>query len=200
MPDLRMSGRTLRIPANEYPAVLVFYKMNIPGILLGLPDDIDTSNTWTFLAIDDEARRTTHLAKYPDNLAVKFQHVPQDFGRLLLKIGFCQALTTVDPGDFEPICLPYILGQKQNVSYLVGNAAGQHVPQPFGYNLGTEFLGNLNELLVVANVRLYANTFAPGYQVVVGRVKGAELAAKILSKVEARDGLEVQPLTGNSVS
>ena len=105
----------------EYPAGFVFYKMCQAGLLQGLPEDVDVSSKWQLAVIDDDKRRKLFLARYPKRkLTLSFRHVPHDFGRLLAKIGYGQVLTQLDPGDFRPICIPYILGQKDNVSHVVG--------------------------------------------------------------------------------
>ena len=110
-PDGRVTGPA--IPADRYPAGFVFYKMDEAGYLQGLPEDRDTSGEWTLAMIDDDGRRERFLADNPDRqLALTFRHVPDAFGRLLAKIGYGQILTGLDPSDFDPICLPYVLGHK----------------------------------------------------------------------------------------
>jgi hypothetical protein len=111
----------LSIPADEYPAGLVFPKMGSAGLLQGFPETVDLSGAWQFVVIADDERRRKFFEQHPGRkLSLWFRHVPDAFGRLLPKIGYCQILTTLDPGDFRPICLPYITGAKSNVSYVVG--------------------------------------------------------------------------------
>ena len=131
MPDSSGRGRGLTIPAEEFPAGFVFYNMCQAGILQGLAPDVDVSGTWKLMVIDDDQRRTEYQKKHPSlPLTLRFQHVPKDFGRLLAKVGYGHMLTQLDPGDFRPLCVPYILGQESNVSHLVGGTFDDQVPQP----------------------------------------------------------------------
>ena len=175
----------LDIPADEFPAGFVFYKMCQAGLLQGLPADVDVSNSWQLVVIDDDKRRESFLEKHPTKkLSLSFRHVPHDFGRLLAKVGYGQVLTQLDLGDFRPICIPYILGYKANVSYVVGGTFKEQVPDRYnGYSLMTVGFGDADRLMLVALVRLLANTFAPAYHVVVGYVTGAERVQRIMQKL-----------------
>jgi HNH endonuclease len=69
MSDVDDPNRTLSIPAQEYPAGLVFYKMGKAGLLRGLPETVDISNAWQLVVVDDDKRRNAFLDKYPGKLA-----------------------------------------------------------------------------------------------------------------------------------
>lgn len=186
--DAQDPTRKLKVPANEYPAGLVFYKMDRAGLLQGLPEPVDVSGLWQFSVVNDDVRREAFLKKYSEQLTIKFRHVPQELGRLLAKIGYCQILTSLDLEDFRPICLPYILGQKQNVSYVVGGSLEDGKPDPEnGYSLTTVGFGSTSLIMLVALVRLYANTHAPAYHVVVGDVAGPENVKRVLNKLGVAD-------------
>lgn len=186
MPDTSSRGRSLAIPVSEYPAVFVFYKMSKAGLLQGLPEDVDLSGAWQLVIIDDDKRREEFLTKYPGKKPIlKFRNVPHDFGRLLAKIGYGHILTQIDPTDFNPICVPYILGQKTNVSYVVGGTFDEQAPVPdTGYLLETAGFGNADRILLVALVRLLANTHSPAYHVVVGEVVGADRVERVMRQLE----------------
>jgi len=180
-------GKGLAIPAAEYPAGFVFYKMAQAGLLQGLPSDVDVSGRWKMVVIDDDERRRRFLGKHPaKKLTLHFRHVPQEFGRLLAKIGYGQVLTQLDPWEFRQICVPYILGQKSNVSHIVGGTHDDQAPEPDnGYSLGTTGFGTTEKIILVALVRLLANTHAPAYHVVVGDVTGADRVRNVLKKTGA---------------
>ena len=151
--------------------------MSRAALLEGLPETLDLSPFWEMVIIDDDKRRETFHQQNPGKLVLQFRHVPNEFGRLLVKIGHCQVLTSLDPSDFRPVCLPYILGSKTNVSYVVGGSMEEQTPEPeFGYTLKTVSFGTPERLMLVALVRLYANTHAPAYHVVVGDVSGHDNA------------------------
>lgn len=188
--DRKNSSKTLKFPVGEYPAGFVFYKMTKAGFLLDLPDDVDLTVHWQMSVIDDSGRREKFLEKHPDNLLLKFRHVPYDFGRMLAKIGYGQILTSLDPGDFRPICLPYILGTETNVSFVVGGSMDDQAPMDVGYSLGMAGFGSLQRLILVATIRLYANTASPVYHVVVGDVEGEENVRRVMQKLELKEGAD----------
>ena len=173
------------IPAAEYPAGFVFYKMCQAGLLQGLPTNVDVSGSWQLVVIDDDGRRKRFLTKYPRTaLTLKFRHVPQAFGRLLAKIGYGHVLTQLDPGDFRPICLPYILGRDANISYIVGGTTEEQTPEPgIGYSLRTAGFGGPDRITLMALIRLLANTHAPAYHVVVGDITGRDRVRRTMQKL-----------------
>ena len=175
----------IQIPNAEYPAGFVFYRMNTPGILQGSSTNKDISSLWTMCIVDDEKRKEDFFKKYGSYPTLKFKNVPQDFGRILLKIGYGHLLTFLEPEDFNPICLPYILGKEKNVSYLVGEGRKNIIPDlAIGYSLNAKgYIISKNRLLLIAMIRLYANTHSPEYEVVIGDVIGLEKITEVLKKV-----------------
>ena len=138
LPLPHRTATSLKIPYNEYPAAFIFYKMHPAGYLQGLAEQTDISGAWQLTAITDEFKKNEFLLKYPNQLTIKFRHVPNSFGRLLAKIGYGNALCTLNPTDFNPICVPYILGHKKNISYIVGSNFDCTPPTiGIGYKLST---------------------------------------------------------------
>lgn len=181
VPGAAGRGGKRLIPAGEYPAGFVFYKMGPSGFLRGVPETTDISDSWQMVVIDDSKRRDNFIEKHgpPE---ITFRHVPEAFGRLLAKIAYCQVLTTLDPCDFRPLVLPYITGAKRNLSYIVGSKDG--APEPGdGYRLTTLVGEQAGRVILMAEVRLYANTHAPTYEVLVGDASGAEVTARIRHKL-----------------
>lgn len=164
---------------------MVFYQMHHAGILQGLPDTLDLSRSWKLITIADEEKLKKFEQKYPGKLTAKFRHVPNSFARLIAKIGYGQALCSLDPGDFRPICLPYNLGKKKNASFVVGGRFSIAEPnEGMGYVMGTAGFGNRDRLMIVSNVRLIANNHTPTYHVVVGDVTGRENVETVIGKLE----------------
>ena len=155
MPGRNTSGPGCAVAAEEYPAGFVFYKMCQAGMLQGLPANVDVSGSWQFVVIDDKERRERFLEKYPGrDLVIRFRHAPREFGQLLAKIGYGQVLTQLDPEDFRPLCVPYILGYETNVSYIVGGAfEEQAAERGNGYSLKTAGFGGPDKLLLLALIR-----------------------------------------------
>lgn len=182
--DPDVPTRRFKVPYSEYPAGLVFYQMFRAGILEGMPSDLDISGRWQMKVIMDDAKAKEFEKKYSTKPTIKFKHVPDSFGRLIAKIGYGQILTMLAPEDFFPICLPYILGTKPNVSYVVGGRF--EIEEPVaekGYVLKTMAFGDFNRLVLIAEVRLYANSHTPTYHVVVGDVLGREKILDVMKKL-----------------
>jgi hypothetical protein len=177
-------SRRVKVPYSEYPAAMIFYKMSRAGLLEGMPDSVDLSAAWQFTAIHDDVKAKEFEKRFGVKLTSKFRHVPDSFARLLAKIAYCHTLCVLDPGDFRPICLPYILGEKRNPSYIVGGTFDIAPPEPgLGYALNTFGFAGADRLMLLAEIRLYANLHAPTYHVVVGDIWGAEKIAAALKKI-----------------
>ena len=165
----------LEVTIKDYPALMIFYKMPPAGILCGYPEQVDRSSEWNLIGIVDNTRLHNLHSKYPGRVTAQFRHVPDSFARLLAKIGYCQLLTSLDPSDFNAICLPYILGDKTNVSYIIGGRESTEEPeQGIGYRLNSHRFGTKNKQVLVSEIRLIADSHTPTYHVVVGYVTGEE--------------------------
>lgn len=182
--DPKGIGADLTVSAEHYPAPMAFYRMSTAGILGGTDPTVDLSLKWTIEMIVDEARLKEFEGKHPGRLTSSFTNEPKSFARMLAKIGHSQAMTALDHGDFTPICLPYILGKKSNVSYVVGGGPTNDPPQPeSGYSLRTVQISSNESTLIVVEVRLIANNDTPTYHVVVGKVHGIENMERINKKL-----------------
>ena len=170
--------------------------MDKPGFMQGLAETEDISSKWKLIMVDDEERRENYFKKYGEYPTFNFRHVPHEFARMIAKIGYGQTLTIFHPAEFSHICLPYILGTKSNISFIVGGGEENVKPTPdVGYSLHTECIGSkdLDRLLLIAKVRLYANTHSPEYSVVVGEFIGKEPVADALQKLNEKGISSHQP-------
>jgi HNH endonuclease len=175
---------THKVLSADFPAALVFYKMGTAGILNGIDEELDFSEFWKLFAVGDDVRHESFVKKYGFKPTLRFSHQPQEFGQLLLKIGYGQILTQLERHDFEPLCLPYIFGKRPNVSWLVGSDENSHQPlENLGYSMRTSALLDSNSMLLIAHVKLYANLEMPWYHTVVGRVQGEGKIAEIVKKM-----------------
>ena len=185
-------AKQVKVPYADYPAPMMFYKMGRAGLLEGLPDTVDISNAWQMVAPDD-GRAKAFQQKFGVPLTATVRHMPESFARLLAKIGYCNLLTILDPGDFRPICLPYILGERKNPSHVVGGTFEIAERETVGYRLSTFGFGTPERLMLVAEIRLFANAGTPTYHVVVGDVIENEKIAAMLTK--AKGMITVEPVT-----
>jgi hypothetical protein len=175
--------RRIKVPYAEYPAAMTFYKMGSAGLLEGMPDTVDMSSQWQLVAVTDTAKAKAFEKTFGVPLTAKFRHMPESFARLLAKIGYCHLLCALKPGDFRPICLPYIMGHRNNPSYVVGGTFDIAEPETLGYRLSTFGFGTTERMMLVAEIRLFANAATPTYHVVVGDVFGADNVSTVLKKI-----------------
>lgn len=176
--------RRVKVPYSEYPAAMIYYKMHRCGLLEGLPETVDISSMWQFSAVHDDTKAKGFEKRFGIKLTSKFRHVPESFARLLTKIGYCHLLCFLDLGEFRPVCLPYILGQKKNPSYIVGGTFDASAPIPdLGYVLNTVGFGTANRMMLLAEIRLFANLCTPTYHAVIGDIAGADNIAAALDKL-----------------
>jgi hypothetical protein len=174
----------LTVPYAEYPAPMIFYQMAKAGILQGLSETHDISRHWLLTAIVDQKKLDKFESSNPGRLTAKLRHVPHSFGRMIAKIGYGQALSILDLGDFNPICLPYILGHRENVSFIVGSGRQSETPDVgFGYRLTTAMVGSPERAFIVSEVRLIANNATPRYHVVVGDITGRANVERVFAKL-----------------
>jgi HNH endonuclease len=199
--DLSGNRPDLIIPAERYPAPFAFFRMPIAGLLCGVEPTTDLRSKWTMEMINDATRQKEFLDKYPGRLTASMTIVPKSFGRMLAKIGHCHAMTALDIGDFTPICLPYILGKRSNISYVVGGVPTNEPLQPeLGYSLKAVQASSADRTLIVVEVRLLANNHTPTYHVVVGEVIGRENMKRIDEKLNAiyPSGKNIDYIVGNA--
>jgi hypothetical protein len=177
-------NKRVKVPYSEYPAAMVFYKMGRAGLLEGLPENVDVSSAWQFVAIHDQKKAKGFQEKWGVPLTSRFRHVPESFARLLAKIGYCNLLCALDPGDFRPICLPYILGTKPNPSYVIGGTFEIDEPTPgLGYVLRTAGFIENDRLMLITEIRLFADNSTPTYHAVVGDVRDQGRIDAVLKKI-----------------
>ena len=145
--------------------------------------------------ITDDERQKRFLAKHIGReLGLSFRHVPDDFARMIVKIGYGQVVERLTPWiDFLPFCTPYILGSKTNVSFIVGTNPERQPPTPNeGYVLRTVGVGSFDRFTLLASVRLLSNAHTPTYHVVVGEVVGAGRVQVALRKLGDTEAIPLQ--------
>lgn len=182
--DPKGVGAEILISAEEYPAAMVFYRMPTAGIINCVSPTTNQSKTWVLQAIIDPDRVNEFEKKYPGRLTVKFKNVPESFGRMIAKIAYCQIMTVLDPTDFKHICLPYILGKKSNISYVVGGRnSNDPVNLEIGYSMNIFQMSAPEKTYLGVEMRLLANNDTPSYHVIVGEVTGKENMDRIDTKI-----------------
>jgi hypothetical protein len=164
--------QTFALPVADYPAFLQLPRLVSPGFLTGRP----YADGVSFDGCD-----ILHFGKDPSQVAKELDvrtiqvtdcvDVPA-FARMLAKIGY--AFAVFERGPFplgEVPVLPLILGEVNKGSAWVGSAEYQTEMEKRGapWVLGTYEGTRLDERVVVARVKHFANAGAIGYEVVVRR-------------------------------
>ena len=181
-----------RVLRADLPAAMIFYKMPNAGVLSKIDENFDGSIFWKLYGVSDDCKQLSFKEKYDFEPVLSFSHHPQEFGQLLLKIGYGQILTNQNCEDFDPLCLPYILGQKTNVSWLVGCEDKESIPIPnIGYSMRTSVIGYSDSLLLIAHIKLWAHMDMPWYHAVIGRVTGASNMARVVEKLGKLERIDI---------
>ena len=166
-----------------------FIKMVPPGILQKMGPDTNLIDQWTVYTLNDDERRESFMRKYPHLKPIDYvRYLPYDFGRLIAKIAYGYAITKIDIGDIDAICVPYILGTKTNISYIVGDDTENSYAKFPHLNHQFSIEGDFNEetgrLLIIVKVRLFSNSNVPTYKVVVGQVCGHASATRFIKNAD----------------
>ncbi len=181
--DFYPDAPNIEIPYADLPAIFVFYRPTPAGLLEGLPDYVNIMNSWKLFAVASDERSNKFKEKYGYDAPARFIHTPDSFLRMIAKIGYGQVLTSLSPHEFDPICLPYILGEKTNPSFIVGGDSEIRPPEKdIGYRTSHMAFGTESQLLLVAEVRLLANEHTPTYHVIVGYVEGSSEVQNVREK------------------
>jgi hypothetical protein len=99
------------------------------------------------------------------------------------------------PGIFGPSACPTSWA-RANPSYIVGGTFEVAEPEKVGYRLSIFGFGTPERVMLVAEIRLFANVATPTYHVVAGDVFGGEKVAAIVRM----EGIIVEPVTWPAAS
>jgi 5-methylcytosine-specific restriction endonuclease McrA len=187
--------KKVSIPASEAPAAAIFYKFGPANILLGKPP-FDPTFNWLPVAHADGNELNAAMAKYGWDGRFQWKMVPNEFARMLAKIGYSYAVAELGLGAFEPLCLDIILGNAQNYSYTVGGSF-EVKKEPTTTSDHYIALGITNNpmlpQLVVVQIRLFQQMGSPHHHIVVGRLK-TQSQIDGMAKYLSHQSAEVQPL------
>ncbi len=174
---VKVNGKKLNIPADEYPGLLVTFVFPAPTLLLGMaPTNESFTGRIGISTLPDFGERLNRLrAKYSDQVEFPTYGSSEVVGRLLAKIAHTYAVAELGPDAFRPYLLGIIRGQDAGLMrHLIGSAAGA---EPARGDLHEIEILPANALdtgkLVIVKIRLFSNS--PGvatHYVVAGEMKG----------------------------
>lgn len=168
-----IDGKRRKIPAKDYPGLLISFLFPYPTALMGIAPTFDSfTGRVTLGTLPEYNERLTALrAKYGQQVSFPTFGSAEDVGRLLAKIAHAYAAAEQGPDAFKPYLLGIIRGQDpQLLHHVVGSALD---PSAAGDDLHEIELLAPSELgppnLVVVKIRLFADHVGmPTHYVVVG--------------------------------
>jgi hypothetical protein len=179
------SSREVEVPSTEYPPVMWVYTFGRCGFLLGAPPHLDVS-TWNIRTIHDDAQLSSFIEKYGWDRATRIRFMPNEFRRMIAKIGYSFFVALAGYGEFEPLVLRAITDDGFNISYLVGQNPEWEEPVLQGgmHALRLRTLhGPKDQVIYVVEVRLFQSNATPTYHVVVGQTRGREQFNHVIKNI-----------------
>jgi hypothetical protein len=179
---LMLDHNRVKVPIEEFPALLMSLIFPFPGILLGQnPEDkLLTGGVYSAELVEGFGEKLNRIrAKYRANsvgivgIEPRGRGEADDYGRMLAKIAHSYAAAELGCGNFHPFLVHVILGVKPyHLPYFIGSL------QDFGGN--KKLSDDLHEIsldnsipsaepYIVVRLRLFANRNTPTHLIVVGR-------------------------------
>jgi hypothetical protein len=168
----------IKIPANEFPALMISLTFPMPAILFNLPpndDPLTGSINAIELAPDFGVRLQAVQRKYRTHkveiVGVDKSHRMDDgdYGRMLAKIAHAYAVAALGERKFAPLLTHIVKGiRPYNLTYLIGSQP-QTISEPTAlHEISVEDNFPSAEHLVVVRIRLFAPWKTPAHLVVTG--------------------------------
>lgn len=170
MPD--GSRGTVRVPVDEHPTMIFPYKFDQPTLLRGLPPDVEDFR-WVPVSVFSKAELDAFIAKYHWDRQTTVKMVPEEFARMIAKIGYSFAVAEFGARSFRPLpqILDIILERTKNVAYAVGGDWDIPPPDPKGKHvLIPSALIKPGGAWVVIEIRLFPAFETPQHRAVVGEI------------------------------
>jgi hypothetical protein len=176
---LMLDNNRVKVPVEEFPALLMSLVFPFPGILLGQkPEDRPlTGGVYSAELVEGFGEKLNRIrAKYRANsvgimgIEPSARGEQDDYGRMLAKIGHCYAAAELGCGAFHPFLVHIIRGIKPYyLPYFIGSGIGKEPPANDLHHIEIDNTGVGGGSLVVVKIRLFANRDTPTHYVVVGK-------------------------------
>jgi len=180
-----------RVSTSEFPAPYVVYQFSKAGILLGAPAGLVIEHKVPVI-IPDESHDEFQKRHAWDGI-IKFKFQPNEFRRMLLKIGYCYAVAQLGYRSFRPFSLPYFMTKDGNLSYLAGQNSEKEERDPNSLHKTMTSIVRLSngQWLIVVEIRLFAGAETPTYHVVVGDFESPAQRLAMLETIRRKGNLDV---------
>jgi hypothetical protein len=176
---LILDRNRVKVPIEEFPALLMSLVFPFPGILLNQkPEDRPlTGGIYSAELMEGFGEKLNRIkSKYMANsvgimgIEPSARGQQDDFGRMLAKIAHSYAVAELGCGNFHPFLVDAIRGVKPYyLPYFIGSGIGKSPPFSDLHQIEIDKTGLGMGALVVVKIRLFANRDTPTHYVVVGR-------------------------------
>jgi hypothetical protein len=163
---------TVQVPVDEHPTMIFPYKFDQPTLLRGLPPDVEDFR-WVPVSVFSKAELDAFIVKYHWDRQTAVKMVPEEFARMIAKIGYSFAVAEFGARSFRPLpqILDIILGRTKNVGYAVGGDWDIPPPDPKGIHVLTpSVLIKPAGAWIVIEIRLFPAFETPQHRAVVGEL------------------------------
>jgi hypothetical protein len=168
-----VSGADFQVPAREAPVTFFVYKFGQCGFLTGAPRDRDVSN-FDLATLHNKDELKQFAEKHGWNNTIRAAFYPNEFRKMIAKIGYAHLTALVGYGEFKPLVLRAIRKKHYNMSYLVGQNPDIEPVVPDGpwFNIRYQMKHRKpdNLTIVVSEIRLFQSNPVPTYHAVVGEI------------------------------
>jgi hypothetical protein len=164
--------QTIQVPPNKHLVVFPFPLFKMPGYLEGRPAQPGIP-VGGFVSIHFGPHPQKLMAEFKaDKVGVELKLDPLAFARMLAKIAHCTVVAELGADALaENFVLPAIRGESEDLGRWVGSGGDATPPTPSEIThsaIYSVYSRNTESVLIVL-LKLFANTPAPAYAVVVGR-------------------------------
>jgi len=175
---LMLDNNRVKVPIEEFPALLMSLVFPLPGILLNQkPEDRPlTGGVYSAELMEGFGEKLNGIkAKYKAHSVGIMGIEPNgrgnedDFGRMLAKIAHSYTAAELGCGNFRPYLVNVIKGIKPYyLPHFIGSALGKAPLYPDLHQIEIDKSGLGVGRFVVVKIRLFANRDTPTHYVVVG--------------------------------
>ncbi len=169
-----INGKTVDVPIAELPGMLVSFRYEFPGALLGLdPVERTITGMVSLVTLPEFQERYDRLcAKHgAREAAIHVNGDSEMVAQLLAKTAHAYAVAELGIDGFKPYLVDAILGKESALKTLGHFVGSSVVESPIGtdlHEIGIDTTGLGGERLVVVRIQLFANRGFPVHYVVVG--------------------------------
>jgi hypothetical protein len=169
-------GRTgrIKVPVTEYPVGAFIPSFGRAGIFIGSSPELDTLQHLPNAHPTDDLNEFRRKYNWDGRVTIRW--MPVEYGQAIIKMSYCCAVAELGFGTFRPLCLPQILSENKNISYIFGQNGTNPVVKGMSklWEIELFYYTHQGRLLLMAHCSLLPGMGTPIYEVIVGDVQSPE--------------------------